>query len=127
MFRNRWVWASLTVAAIVGAMLAVWVQTRVRSQSRPEFADLDTALEPLRDHGWELSVPPNRGGPYRLLPDGSCLGPNPAMGLSGRVRDTNGAVVEEINLRGLEGRDQSIAYLQTADGSVTMAVLVRVR
>jgi hypothetical protein len=125
MGRRRW-WVLLGTAAVVGGGQAVWVHTRVRP-APPAFTDLHTALAPERVHGWELAVPPKRSGPYRLLPGGPVLGRNPATGLVGRLRDASGAVLEEIKLRGAEDRDQSIVYLETADGERTMAALVRVR
>jgi hypothetical protein len=97
------------------------------SQDLAPFTDLDTALASLRASHWELSIPPRRSGPYRLLPEGTCIGPNPSESSGGRIQNTNGTVVEEITLRGLPDRDQTIAYLETVDGHQTMAVMIRMR
>jgi hypothetical protein len=122
--RSTWVWVGL--AAALGAALAVGRHTQSRGDAPAAFTDLDTALAPEKAHGWELAIPPKREGPYRLLPGGPVLGRVPASGLECRIRNAEGAVVEEIRLQGIEGCDQSIVYLETADGHTTMAALKRV-
>lgn len=121
---NRRRWWVLGAVAVLGAGLGIWNHNRARPEPLV-FADLHSVLASERAHGWELSVPPKRSGPYRLLPGGPVLGRTPNTSLEGQLRDANGAVAEEIKLRGAEDRDQAIVYLETADGQMTMAGLVR--
>ena len=124
---RRWRTVAVSAAVALGAGLVVRDHIRDRPDPPPAFTDLHTALAPERANGWELAIPPKRGGPYRLLAGGAVLGRNPASGLSCRLRDEAGAVVEEIKLQGAGDRDQSVVYLETAGGERTMAALVRVQ
>jgi hypothetical protein len=116
----------LFLAVVSGAALAFGIERRSRAPHAPRFTDLDTALAPEMMHGWELAVPPKAAGPYRLLKGGPVLGRNPSAGLTCQIKAPNGEVLEEISLRGIEGCDQSVVYLETADGRRTMAALKRV-
>jgi hypothetical protein len=127
MRRRRQLWGIIFVA--VAVTVAVVFSNRPTAKPQPEvpFTDLDTALAPAKAHGWTVSVPPKRSGPYRLLPGGPVLGSSESAGLECRIKDQTGTVVEEIRLVGTADLDQSVVYLETADGQKTMAALKRSR
>jgi hypothetical protein len=127
MNRRRFTRVWIGVAVVLAAALVVVHYVRPQGTAPPSFTDLDTALAPEKAHGWAVTVPPRREGPYRRLPGGPVLARDPADGLVCRLTDEKGVVVEEIKLQGIEGCDQAVVYLETADGKKTMAALKRAR
>ena len=124
MKRRRPAWVGLVVIALVAAAFAADHFLRSRSAAPTQFTDLDTALAPVKAYGWELASPPKREGPYRLLPGGPILA---GEGLVSRLTNEQGVVEEEVKLQGIEGYDQAVVHLETADGKKTIAVLKRRR
>lgn len=118
----------LAVAAVAGASAAAWLahHSTAPLAERP-FTDLATALANDGPHGWELHIAPREAGPYRLLRDGSVLGGSPQTEMTCTVRDSSGAVLEEVKLKGDPAFDQVVKYLETPSGRKTMVVLRRPR
>jgi hypothetical protein len=114
---------------VLAVTLGLVLSNRDKAKPQPEvpFTDLDTALASATSNGWTVSVPPKRPGPYRLVPGGPVLGSSDGAGLECRIKDQTGTVVEEIRLVGTADLDQSVVYLETADGQTTMAALKRSR
>jgi hypothetical protein len=120
--RLTWVW--LGIAVLLGGLLLVDQYMRSRGPAAPQFTDLDAALAPEEAHGWKVEIPPKQAGPYRRLPGEPVLA---AEGMVCRLTNEQGAVVEEVKLQPIQGYDQAVVYLETADGKKTMAVLKRAR
>ena len=127
MRRRRQLWGIAFVAVAVTLGLVFSNRDKAKPQPAVPFTDLDAALAPATADGWAVSVPPKRPGPYRLLPGGPVLGSSEGAGLECRIKDQTGTVVEEIRLVGTADLDQSVVYLETADGQKTMAALKRSR
>jgi hypothetical protein len=112
--------------------IALWWQSRQaqptpnKTSTNRQFTDLDTALA-TELPGWKLHTPPPHPGPYRLLPESSLVVGDGKSGAICRVRDTSGAVVEELRLEGNPEFDQMVVRLETPSGRQTMAVLKRPR
>ena len=124
--KRRWRLAVILVAvAAFGIWMALGEKPPWRGSSEASFTNLDTALAPVKAQGWELLVPPKHPGPYRLQPQGPISGN--ATGLSARIKDASGAVVEEITLEPIPGADLTIVYLETPDKRLTMAALKRTK
>lgn len=130
--KRRWrALVLLFVLAALGVSATLWILA-IRDESwrnvlvRHTYTDLETALAPMAASGWELSVPPKLSGPYRLLSEGGMIGNSEDAGLGGVLHDPSGNLVEEIKLRGLADYDQTIVYLETADGQRTLSAMKRV-
>jgi len=127
MRRRRQLWGITFVAVALTIAVVFLNRDKAKPQTEIPFTDLDTALAPATADGWAVSVPPKRPGPYRRFPGGPVLGSSQGAGLECRIKDQTGTVVEEIRLVGTAGLDQSVVYLETADGQKTMAALKRSR
>jgi len=123
MKRLRWIGALLVV---VGILWGWSTQDRpAGSEANHPFTDLETALASGGPRGWELQTRPPRPGPYRLIPGGEMLGRNEGTGLTCRVHDDRGMILEEVRLKAIPGCDQLVVYLEAPGGHRTMAVLRR--
>jgi hypothetical protein len=122
--RRRW---RLVIAVVVLAGIGVFAAMQERSNNKreggPPFTDLNTALAPMRAHGWKVLVPPKDPGPYRMLPQEP--GAGGGSGLQAHIKDKSGQVIEEIKLDPSPDTEQTIVYLETPSGRVTMAGLKR--
>jgi len=127
MRRRRQLWGITFVAVALTIAVVFLNRDKAKPQTEIPFTDLDTALTPATAHGWTVSVPPKRLGPYRLIPGGPVLGSSEGAGVECRINDQTGTVVEEIRLVGTADIDQCVVYLETADGQKTMAALKRSR
>ena len=120
-------WLGLAFVLAVGGIM-LWWQSR-QAQPNPNktsdnraFTDLDAALA-AGAPGWKLHIPPPHPGPYRMLPEASVVVGDAKSGAICRVRDTSGAVVEELKLEANPEFDQMVVHLETPGGRQTMAVL----
>jgi hypothetical protein len=124
--RQRWRLAiPLLVVGLIGVAIAIRYRQPEQQPGVRPFTDLDTAVAPDAAHGWKLAVSPRYPGPYRL--QGAAASSGIGHGLTGRVCDANGAVLEELKLEPIQETDQSIVYLETRSGRLTMAALKRAR
>lgn len=132
MTRRRLLLLGAIGALVIAVVGAVALQLSARSVVNPPpterpFTDLETALAPTAQHGWELHIRPRHPGPYRLLPSGATLGRGAkGQAVGGFERDKNGAVLEELRLEGHPDYDLAIVSLDTPDGCRTIAALKRV-
>ena len=123
MKRLRWIGVLLVVVGIL------WGLSTQNHPAPPganrSFTDLETALASGGPRGWELHARPPHPGPYRLIPGGDMLGRTEGTGLTCRVYDDRGKVLEEVRLKAIPGCDQLVVYLEAPGGHRTMAVLRR--
>ena len=123
--RRHWLLVLLCVAGMACASLAIWQRSRGTLPPERPFADLSVVLSQEVPRGWELHIAPAEPGPYRLLLGGAMLGNGEGTGLTCRVVDDDGAVLEELSLRGTCEYDQLVVYLETPGGRRTLATLKR--
>ena len=121
--RNLYLVAFLVIVVI---FFVVWPSHILLPQSEKKFVELAELITLETEHGWSIAQQPRNTGPYRLsLKMGKpCLMRGESVrGLTCRLRDDQGEVIEEVKLNALTETDQMVIYLDTADGLKTMAVL----